>query len=89
MKENGFDMSVCDVFMTNKIDGSTLLELIIEDMKELGIKALGDRKKLERVMKSNVSLVNNSGNIGNGMVSYYSCFLMVIEHSQYLTGALQ
>ena len=36
----------------NKIDGSTFLELDSEDMKELGITALGDRKKLERLMKN-------------------------------------
>ena len=39
----------------NKIDGSTLLDLNSQDLKELGIIALGDRKRLERLCQSGVS----------------------------------
>lgn len=44
-----------EVLRANKIDGGTLLELNSEDLKELGIVALGDRKKLEKVKNMNSS----------------------------------
>ena len=44
-----FDEEVVETFRKNKIDGATLLELTQEDMKELGIFALGDRKKLAKL----------------------------------------
>lgn len=49
LQTNGFDDEVVEIFRTNKIDGSTLLELNSDDLKELGIVALGDRKKLAKV----------------------------------------
>ena len=47
-----FDAEVVDTFRINKIDGETLLELTQEEMKELGIVALGDRKKLVKLTKT-------------------------------------
>lgn len=44
-----FDEEVVKTFRMNKIDGETLLELTQEDLKELGIFALGDRKKLAKL----------------------------------------
>ena len=60
LKTNGFDDDVVEVFRANKIDGSTLKELNSEDLKELGIIALGDRKRLERVKKADGSVVTAS-----------------------------
>ena len=57
LKTNGFDDDVVEVFRANKIDGSALKELNSEDLKELGIIALGDRKRLERVKKADGSVV--------------------------------
>ena len=49
--ENGFDADVVECMRANKIDETTLLQLNSEDIKELGIVALGDRKRLERLCK--------------------------------------
>lgn len=53
LKTNGFDEDVVEIFLANKIDGSTLLELNSNDFKELGLVALGDRKKLEKLKNAN------------------------------------
>ena len=50
--ENCFDADVVECMRANKIDGTTLLQLNSEDIKELGIVALGDRKRLERFCKA-------------------------------------
>lgn len=52
LEDNKFDEEVVQIFLDNKIDGSSLLELTTAEMKELGIVALGDRKRLERVIKT-------------------------------------
>ena len=49
LQANGFEVEVAEVFLENKIDGSTLLDLNSEDLKELGITALGDRKRLQKL----------------------------------------
>lgn len=48
--ENGFDNSVSSVFRDNKVDGAVFVDLDKDDMKELGISALGDRKKLQQLI---------------------------------------
>ena len=48
--ENGFDNSVSSVFCDNKVDGAVFVDLDKDDMKELGISALGDRKKLQQLI---------------------------------------
>lgn len=48
--ENGFDRSVTAIFHDNKVDGTVFVELDKDDMKELGISALGDRKKLQQLI---------------------------------------
>ena len=40
----GFDTEIVQIFVSNKIDRSVLATLTTQDMKELGIVALGDRK---------------------------------------------
>ena len=40
-----------EVFLSNKTDGSTFLALNSSDLKELGIVALGDRKKPGEIEK--------------------------------------
>lgn len=52
LREKGFQDDVVEVFRMNKIDGSVLVELDADDMKELGVKALGDRKKLNHLIKA-------------------------------------
>ena len=46
LREEDFEEDVIDVFRKNRIDSSTFLELTREDFLELGVTALGDRKKL-------------------------------------------
>ncbi len=50
LKTSGLDDEVVEIFRANKIDGGTLLELNSDDLKELGIVALGDRKRLQKVI---------------------------------------
>lgn len=50
VQDSGFDCSVVEVFRENKIDGIEFVSLSRDDMKELGISALGDRKKLLRLI---------------------------------------
>ena len=49
LKERGLDDDVIEIFRTNKIDGAVFLELNKEDLKELGIVALGDLKKIRNI----------------------------------------
>ena len=42
----GFDEAAVEIFRVNKINRSVLLDLDKDDIKELGVTALGDRKKL-------------------------------------------
>ena len=53
LMDNGFDISIVEVFHHNKVDGEVFLELDSNDMKELGISALGDRKKLQKLKCQN------------------------------------
>lgn len=52
LMDNGFDISVVEVFRCNKVDGEVFVQLDSNDMKELGISALGDRKKLQKLQNS-------------------------------------
>ena len=49
--EEGFDDDVVQVFRDNKITHSVFAELNKEDIRELGIVALGDRKKLLKLIE--------------------------------------
>ena len=49
LKEKGLDNDVVEVFRSNKIDGAVFLDLNREDLRELGIVALGDQKKIEKI----------------------------------------
>ena len=48
---NHFDEEVVGVFRMNKICGSVLCSLNEADMKELGLMALGDRRRLQSFIK--------------------------------------
>ena len=48
--ENDFDALVVEIFRANKIDRKVLIDLDRDDMKELGILALGDRKRLQQII---------------------------------------
>lgn len=50
LNKAGFDEEVVKIFRVNKIDRSLLVALDKDDMKELGIVALGDRKKLQMLI---------------------------------------
>ena len=47
--EKGLDSDVIELFRSNKIDGAVFLDLNKEELKELGVVALGDRKKIEKI----------------------------------------
>ena len=48
--QNGFDYEVVDAFRQNKIDWDVFTQLDRDDIRELGVTALGDRKKLIRLV---------------------------------------
>ena len=50
--ERDFAEDVVEIFRENRIDGSVLIDLTVDDMKELGVKALGDRKKLNQLIEA-------------------------------------
>lgn len=52
LTENGFCTSIVQLFHENMIDKEELMELNTDDLKELGITALGVRKKLFRLIDS-------------------------------------
>ena len=61
IQDSGFDYSVVEVFRENKIDGIEFVSLSRDDMKELGISALGDRKKLLRLIHTLESNTSEAG----------------------------
>lgn len=54
LRDNGFDEEVAESMRINKIDGAMLLDLSSQDLKELGIVALGDRKRLEKLCQGSI-----------------------------------
>ena len=62
--EEEFDEEVVQTFRRNKIDIDTLLELTSEDMKELGIVALGDRKRLTKLINRLSTELENPASSG-------------------------
>ena len=47
LSDAGFDNTVVEIFRENKVDLEVLISLDKEDMLELGVVALGDRKRLQ------------------------------------------
>ena len=45
-----FEEATVEIFRANKVDCTILLDLDKDDMKELGVTALGDRKKLLNII---------------------------------------
>ena len=71
METYGFDEDIIEIFSTNKIDGSTLFELNTKDIKELGVRAYGDLKRLERMMKTErINIGHSSATSSPQNVSY-------------------
>ena len=62
--EEEFDEEVVQTFRQNKIDIDTLLELTSEDMQELGIVALGDRKRLTKLINRLSTELENPASSG-------------------------
>ena len=52
LRQRGFDDLVVEIFEKNKIDMDVIKDLNADDMKELGIVALGDRKRLQQLIDS-------------------------------------
>ena len=53
LKKEGFSEDVVDIFTDNAIDGKALMMLRShEHMKELGLKRMGDRLKLENLVSN-------------------------------------
>ena len=50
LNKAGFNEEVVKIFRVNKIDRSLIVALDKDDMKELGIVALGDSKKLQMLI---------------------------------------
>lgn len=46
LKKEGFEQDVIDIFIDNRIDTSIFLELDQRDYEDLGVRALGDKKRL-------------------------------------------
>ena len=57
---NRFDEEVVGIFRVNKICGSVLWSLNESDMKELGLTALGDRRRLQCLVKKNIRVPLNT-----------------------------
>ena len=57
LRKEGFEHDIASVLQNNKIDGLTLLELDSEDMIELGITTLGDRKRLQRLQRKGSEVI--------------------------------
>ena len=55
---NSFDEEVVKVFRSNKINGKVLSLLTEEDLKELGLAALGDRRLLSHLLKEFKKVIN-------------------------------
>lgn len=52
LRKRGFDELIVETFEKNKIDMNVLKDIDADDMKELGITALGDRKRLQDLIDS-------------------------------------
>ena len=50
LETNGFDSEVVEAFRGNKVDWDVFTQLDKDDIKELGVTALGDRKKLQQLI---------------------------------------
>ena len=50
LSDAGFDDTVVDIFRENKVDQQVLISLDKEDTLELGVVALGDRKRLQQLI---------------------------------------
>ena len=50
LKKKDFDEEVVEVFRKNKVSEAVLIELDYDDLKELGIVALGDRKMIKKLI---------------------------------------
>ena len=50
LKKKDFDEEVVEVFRKNKVSEAVLIELDNDDLKELGIVALGDRKMIKKLI---------------------------------------
>ena len=62
LETNGFDCEVVDAFRENKVDWEVFTQLGKDDIKELGITALGDRKKLQQLITRLKNIEESMGN---------------------------
>lgn len=62
----GFDHDVVDIFCRNKITLTLMKDLDVDDFKELGIDALGDRKRLKNLIAKLQSRDSHNVNTTSG-----------------------
>lgn len=55
-----FDSDMVETFRSYKIDGELFLDLENDDLKDLGIVALGDRKKIRALKEKSKRLVERT-----------------------------
>lgn len=58
LRREGFEEGVIDIFRQNKIDTVVFLKLNRADFQELGVTAIGDRRRLQ-IVKEKVSIEVN------------------------------
>lgn len=51
LEGEGFEDDILDVFRSNRIDSKIFLELNKDDFEDLGVTALGDKKRLNLLKK--------------------------------------
>ena len=73
LTNNHFDEEVVGIFKTNKICGSVLSSLNEADLKELGLTALGDRRRLQSLIKRELQNDISARNTLTELEANYAC----------------
>ena len=63
IEEKGFEEDVIELFRVNRIRGQVLSMLTDEELKELGIVALGDRKLLLKFFQCTPDFANSTDKV--------------------------
>lgn len=63
IEEKGFEKDVIELFRANRIRGPVLSTLTDEELKELGVAALGDRKLLLKLFQHTSDFTNSNDKV--------------------------
>ena len=74
IEEKGFENDVIELFRANRIRGPVLSMLTDDELKELGVAALGDRKILLKLFQ-HTSLTSDFVNSNSEVLYYYYSYL--------------